>query len=166
MKAFQIGKLAHSSKQVLLHDLLPKSHETMPAILQFYSNKSSHTIFAWGKNDKTQLGLNKTGNQVTPVEIVTLKNKSILAVHGGYDFSIALDKHGHLYSFGSSGNGQCGHGDNKECGVPTLIKSLTLHKIIQFAVGCYHVLALTDQGQVYSWGYNDYGQVSSNNLIV
>ena len=37
-------------------------------------------------------------------------------------------------------------------------------QIVQIACGDEHTLALTEQGQVYSWGLNRYGQLGVGNL--
>ena len=40
-----------------------------------------------------------------------------------------------------------------------MIEGLKKFKIVQIQAGGYHGMALTNDGQVLSWGFNDYGQV-------
>ncbi|MGW1656377.1 hypothetical protein [Streptomyces atratus] len=37
--------------------------------------------------------------------------------------------------------------------------------MVSISVGCYHVLALTADGAVKSWGYNGFGQLGNDSLI-
>lgn len=45
---------------------------------------------------------------------------------------------------------------------PELIEALQDEHIISVSLGLGHVMALTDKGEVYSWGKNDNKQISSS----
>jgi len=36
-----------------------------------------------------------------------------------------------------------------------------LHVIVQIACGTAHTLVVTDAGKLYTWGYNNYGQLGN-----
>ncbi|MFC9620623.1 hypothetical protein ACFTXM_11670 [Streptomyces sp. NPDC056930] len=45
---------------------------------------------------------------------------------------------------------------------PQKVKDLT--DAVSISVGCYHVLALTADGAVKSWGYNGFGQLGKSSF--
>ena len=59
---------------------------------------------------------------------------------------------GQLFSFGSNSYGQLGLGDFSAKGIPTPVKMPIGVKTVMIAAGSHHSLALTDQGELYSWG--------------
>jgi len=104
----------------------------------------------------------KKGNK-TPLLIQELANKTIVQIAAGQDFSIFLDSEGVVSTCGASDFGQTGHGRGaRYVTVPTPVKGLAGRKVMKIAAGQYHVLALTDSGEVYSWGFNKDGQLGHN----
>lgn len=73
--------------------------------------------------------------------------------------SIALDTTGKVWSWGLNEHGQLGlNSKDYEFATPQTITD-GLSKIIRIASGDAHVLALDDQGKLYSWGWNGWGQI-------
>lgn len=66
-----------------------------------------------------------------------------------------------MYSFGGNHDGQLGLGDNKLKFqfLPKLVTALHGHHVIQLASGGGHVLALTKDGKVFSWGRDANGRL-------
>lgn len=82
----------------------------------------------------------------------------------GQYFNLLLDDKGRLFSSGYSETGGLGIGSpsRKEPGlVPIDLKENELIKDI--SVGWGHVVLLTDQGRVFSWGASSHGQCGFNN---
>lgn len=48
---------------------------------------------------------------------------------------------------------------------PKMIESFCGKKIIDFAVGSVHCLAVTEDGEVYSWGRNEQGQLGDTSCL-
>lgn len=42
---------------------------------------------------------------------------------------------------------------------PKMIEAFCSKKIVDFAVGSFHCLAVTEDGELYSWGQNEQGQL-------
>lgn len=82
-------------------------------------------------------------------------------VVGGSNFSVALKADGTVWSWGTNGNGQLGHGTKITTAVPTQVEGL--ENIKQIAAGESHALALTEDGEVWAWGLNNYGQLGQGN---
>ena len=74
---------------------------------------------------------------------------------------------GEVYMWGGNDFGQLGQGNYISSFVPTLVSelsSLGIH-ISDVALGAYHVVALSTQGNVYTWGYNANGQLGTWNTL-
>ena len=48
---------------------------------------------------------------------------------------------------------------------PKVIEAFCGKKIIDFAVGSVHSLAVTEDGEVYSWGWNEQGQLGDTSNV-
>ena len=99
------------------------------------------------------------------------------AVALGDNFMIALSRAGEVFSFGSNSAGQLGLGHLRTLGTAERVpinaskdaaskdtvskEAASKHTALikSIAVGATHVLALCGQGNVYSWGSNQYGQL-------
>ena len=77
----------------------------------------------------------------------------------GMDHVLGVSRHGDLHSFGLNGRGQLGHGDILPRTQPTLVKGLAGIKTLSVACGNWHSLALSEFGDVYSFGWNEHGQL-------
>ena len=62
-----------------------------------------------------------------------------------------------VYTFGQNAYGELAHSDTTERHVPTLVEFCTQLSVTQVAAGNELTLILTDNGDVYSSGYNEAG---------
>ena len=70
-----------------------------------------------------------------------------------------MTENGALYSFGASFCGQLGHGSVDSKRSPKMVDALRHVRIAATAVGTNFSLALTDDGAVFSWRWNNSGQL-------
>ncbi|KAK4337386.1 hypothetical protein RND71_044131 [Anisodus tanguticus] len=78
----------------------------------------------------------------------------------GHEHVLLLTKKGSVYSYGMGSRGQLGHGNSEDVTEDCkLIEALEGIKIIQISAGSWHSLALSEFGDVYSWGLNESGQL-------
>ena len=84
----------------------------------------------------------------------------ITQVSCGASHSLAINNWGQIFTWGSNLFGQLGL-DLEIATQPTpkIVKTLATKHIVQIACGQYHNLALTNSGDLYSWGANSYGQL-------
>ena len=135
-------------------------------------------VYSSGDNASGQLGLNDTTNRLVPTLITTttvggtpvaFNNLTISAIFCGYNHSLFLTNDGKVYSCGYNGNGQLGLNDTTNRLVPTLITAFNNLTIAAIACGSNHSLFLTNDGMVYSCGYNNEGQLgltdTTNRLV-
>ena len=73
--------------------------------------------------------------------------------------SLAVSQSGTVYSWGYGVFGQLGHGTLNDELAPRVVEALREIKIVSVATGLMHSLALTETGDVFSWGYNVNGQL-------
>ena len=64
-------------------------------------------IWTWGSNTYGELGNNSTTLKCTPVSILG-SNKTFCNIAGGYYYSLAIDKNGHVWGWGYNKYGQLG----------------------------------------------------------
>ncbi|KAK5576748.1 hypothetical protein RB653_007892 [Dictyostelium firmibasis] len=122
-------------------------------------------VFSYGIGSEYQLGHGDNNNRSDPTEIKELSNKGIIKVVSGWGHSLALSKFGELYSWGFSNDSQTGHGFliDKPIKVPKLISSDFKFKNV-FS-GSDFVIALTDKGELVSFGSNEFGQLGNGTQI-
>jgi alpha-tubulin suppressor-like RCC1 family protein len=113
---------------------------------------------AWGGNWSGQLGDGTSGtdaNSNTPVQVQNLGGLRDIAGGGGH--SLALKTDCTVFAWGYNGQGQLGDGTSgTDRTTPVQVQNLSGVKAI--AAGQNHSLALKEDGTVFAWGHNLYGQ--------
>lgn len=117
-------------------------------------------IWGWGDNYYGVLGDAQTaerGTNITnPVQIELPGTVKSTAISAGADHVLVIGSDGNVYAWGNNAYGQLGI-DNGGLTVtaPTLVESLRNKNVISVSAGRYFSLALTEGGQVYSFGANN-----------
>ncbi|XP_063853368.1 LOW QUALITY PROTEIN: probable E3 ubiquitin-protein ligase HERC4 [Scylla paramamosain] len=115
-------------------------------------------VYSCGNNEVGQLGHGKITRR--PELIDELQNYSIVQVAAGDQHSLALTSWGLIYAWGDNGYGQLGvNSCDSHAATPKLVKSLARKVTVQLACGANHTLALTADGELYTWGQNTFGQL-------
>ena len=121
------------------------------------------SIFGQGNNVNGQLGI---GNYISidiPIRINNLKQLRITQIACGVGHTIALTDNNLIYAWG-----RFYKPENKKDKImstsgdysyPTLIESLTNESIIKISAGNNHSMAITELGELYTWGEGIYGQL-------
>ena len=94
--------------------------------------------------------------------LVKVVNDENIKINLGNRFTVALKQDGTLWSWGENHVGQLGLGNTTYYNEPQKITGIT-EKIVDVKSGYYHSIALTENGEVYTWGYNYYGQLGNGN---
>lgn len=127
-------------------------------------------LFVWGQNTSGQFGNGTTRNSNTPLEIglaELLAGETVIAISGGINHTLALTDSGRIYAWGDNSFGQLGIGNDTSYTLPVLVDmtgSLSGKEVISVVAGNRHSLALTNSGEVYSWGNNVNGQLGTGRL--
>ncbi|XP_053407428.1 uncharacterized protein LOC123565052 isoform X2 [Mercenaria mercenaria] len=120
-------------------------------------------LYTWGKSNHGRLGHGEQkGSPAScgPCKVGnfhTLQIK-VTSVACGMQHTIALTNQG-LYGWGSSKYGQVGLGTKHLYMRPMPIEEMSKVMCIAIDCGQYHTVALTDDAQVYSWGWGVHGQL-------
>lgn len=83
----------------------------------------------------------------------------------GEGFSLFWSNTGIVLSCGDNGKGCLGHGSLSTYLQPKMIEAFIGVKIIQVECGTQHVVALTNEGSIYTWGSNNYGALGLSRKI-
>jgi alpha-tubulin suppressor-like RCC1 family protein len=117
--------------------------------------QSNGTLWAWGFNSSTQLGLVDSTNRSSPVQVGALSIWT--KVSAGYNYSFGIYSNGTLWAWGRNHLGQLGLSDNADRSSPVQVGNLSTWT--QIDAGQFHTLALQSNGTLWSWGYNQSGNL-------
>ena len=118
-------------------------------------------LWSSGNNDYGQLCLL---NQVNGTKFQKTSFSDILKISTGYAHTLFQNKNGEIYGCGYNYHGELGlgHFETKQI-IPTCIPKLPLD-IIEFTCGYYHNLYLDSEGNVFSGGLNQCGQLGLSHV--
>jgi len=134
------------------------------------ANGKNHTLaidnqgylWSWGNNSSGQLGHGDRTSRITPARI---SNKTWTYIAAGRDHSLAIDSNGRLYAFGSNAYGQIGDGTNNNRLSPVLIDQIDT-QWIYVSAGHDFSIAISDDGELYCWGNNEYSQLGTGDTVL
>jgi alpha-tubulin suppressor-like RCC1 family protein len=115
--------------------------------------------WAWGSNDRGQLGDGSGGDQATPTSVAMPADTTFVAIAAGGNHSLALDQDGGAWAWGSNGYGQLGDGSGGDQATPVAVAMPEGTRFEVVRAGDYHSLALDAQGAAWAWGRNSSGQL-------
>lgn len=120
------------------------------------------TVWTWGLNADGQLGDGTTTLRRSPVRVAGLADA--VAIAAGRNMSYAIRADGSVLGWGRNAEGQLGDGTTTTRRLtPVRVGSLT--QVVGIAGGRDHGLALREDGTVWAWGANAYGQVGDGTLV-
>lgn len=119
---------------------------------------NTNRVWVWGRNHYGQLGLGDYVNRTRPVQVASLSN--VISIGAGSTFSIALLNDGKVRAWGSNDYGQLGINNQTSSNVPIDVL-MPVNAFVQVYAGLTHVVAMTSQGDLYSWGLNNLGQLGA-----
>ncbi|MCF7731122.1 MAG: cadherin-like beta sandwich domain-containing protein [Akkermansiaceae bacterium] len=132
---------------------------------------SDGTVAAWGYNNYGQLGTGDTATSRVPVLVAptgALAGKQVVAVAAGAYHSFALCDDGTLAAWGFNDDGELGDGSTNTSPTPVAVDTsgaLAGKRIASLSTGLYHTLALCSDGTLFTWGYDNHGQLGANSLV-
>ncbi|WP_160133099.1 hypothetical protein [Microbacterium sp. SLBN-146] len=127
---------------------------------------SDGKTYGWGTNDYGQLGDGTTTSTSTPVSVATPPGVAFTRLSVGHTHVLALGSDGNTYAWGANPEGTLGDG--------TLVSRLTPVRVLvpegltftSIAAGAYHSVALASDGALYSWGWNNFGQLGDGGVAI
>ena len=124
-------------------------------------------VWSWGDGDYGKLGRGGSEGCKIPVKVDALTGQGIIKVECGSQFSVALSSFGCVYTWGKGDYHRLGHGSDDHIRTPRKVAALFGKKVISIATGSLHCVCCTSEGEVFTWGDNDEGQLGdgSTNAI-
>ena len=127
--------------------------------------KNDGTVWAWGYNDSGRLGDGTTADRHSPVQVGGLSGHGkVMVISSGGAVSAALMEDHTLMAWGLNSYGAVGNGETNDTGqwTPTLVSQSTgLTSIKAIATGWDHMVALSEDGTVWTWGAGAQGQLGN-----
>ena len=118
------------------------------------------SLFAWGSNDRCQLGVDEPEGRWVPTLVTGLQGKQVVHVAAGSQHTICSTADGSVFTWGAGVDGELGLGDKYDMELPTLvIGELQNKSVVQVAAGERHSACVSGDGLLFTWGNHAMGQL-------
>lgn len=117
--------------------------------------------------DVLQCGQGGTDDVLSPTCVSSLLSVQIEAVAAGLWHTVCISSGGDVYAFGGNQFGQLGTGSDQAEALPMLLDAPSIENVNAKIVSCgaRHSAIVTDDGKIFSWGWNKYGQLGLGDVI-
>ncbi|KAI4354553.1 hypothetical protein L6164_003405 [Bauhinia variegata] len=121
--------------------------------------------FGWGLYG--QCGQGNTADQLRPTSASSLLGSRVEKAAAGLWHTLCITVDGQIYAFGGNQFGQLGTGTDHVETSPRLLDAPCLEnkRCSSISCGARHSAALTDNGQLFTWGWNKYGQLGLGDSV-
>jgi alpha-tubulin suppressor-like RCC1 family protein len=116
-------------------------------------------LYTWGFDDDGRLGHGASGHELAPRIVKALEGKRVRQVACGCWHSAALTEDGAVYTWGSCKSGQLGQAHKNSVAAPRVVLEGVGGGVKMVACGTAHTAALTESGDLYTWGKHDDGRL-------
>jgi alpha-tubulin suppressor-like RCC1 family protein len=125
--------------------------------------KTDGTLWAWGLNQKGQLGDNSTTSRSSPVQTVSGGTNWKQVSVGGNQHTAAIKTDGTLWMWGNNYFGRLGDNSTTDRSSPVqTVAGGTNWK--QVSAGGYHTAAIKTDGTLWMWGKNSDGHLGDSSI--
>ncbi|CAM8962192.1 unnamed protein product [Rhodiola kirilowii] len=121
--------------------------------------------FGWGLYG--QCGQGSTDDEMSPTCVSSLLGIRIQEVAAGLWHTVCISADGDVYSFGGNQFGQLGTGVDQAEVLPRLLDASSIEntRVKGVSCGARHSAVITEEGQVFCWGWNKYGQLGLGDVV-
>ncbi|KMQ90700.1 rcc1 and btb domain-containing protein 1 [Lasius niger] len=129
-------------------------------------------VYAWGKNDKGQVGVNNNLEISAPVMVNVSEMEKVLDIAAYGNLSVAVGSDKTVYVWGDCFGKVYSSREHYGVGNDTIIFGDNLtwkmkpefegKKVVSIACGSMFNMVITDEGKLYGWGDNEEGQIADD----
>jgi alpha-tubulin suppressor-like RCC1 family protein len=125
--------------------------------------KTDGTLWCWGRNIYGQLGDNTITDKSSPVQTIAF-GTNWKQVAAGNQYTAAIKTDGTLWTWGYNLYGQLGDNTvtNRSSPVQTIAFGTNWKQV---SAGNGNFAAIKNDGTLWTWGYNLYGQLGDNSIV-
>uniref|UniRef100_J3LDS2 RCC1-like domain-containing protein n=1 Tax=Oryza brachyantha TaxID=4533 RepID=J3LDS2_ORYBR len=116
-------------------------------------------LYSWGWGDFGRLGHGNSSDVFNPQPIQALQGVRVAQIACGDSHCLAVTVAGHVHSWGRNQNGQLGLGNTDDSLIPQKIQAFEGVRVKMIAAGAEHTAAVTEDGDLYGWGWGRYGNL-------
>ncbi|MCD7465237.1 Ultraviolet-B receptor uvr8 [Datura stramonium] len=141
-------------------NLVCRMHVHFLIVLAYIWTKSAGGVsISFGRGDFGRLGHGNSSDLFTPQPIKALQGIRIKQIACGDSHCLAVTMEGEVQSWGRNQNGQLGLGTTEDSLVPRKIEAFMGIPVKMVAAGAEHTAAVTEDGELYGWGWGRYGNL-------
>ena len=129
--------------------------------------KNDSTVWCWGAGANGQLGNGLTIDATRAMEVRDSGGAALsgaVAVAAGTSHTCVLRDDDTVWCWGAGRNGQLGDGATSDSTVPVQVMQsvgVALEQVVRITAGDMHTCAVKNDGTVWCWGMNYYGQIGT-----
>lgn len=131
--------------------------------------ESSSNLYCWGFGKYGQVGKQFINYSIDPIYIqleYETQDDDIFQLYSGENHNAILTFNSTLYTFGKNVFGQLGLGNTNYAYFPQIVKFPDNIKITKVSLGGEHTLAKSENGMVFSFGLNIFGQLGTGDTNI
>lgn len=123
--------------------------------------KNDGTLWAWGRNQRGQLGITTFDDELEPIQVGTDSDWKVASA-GGVSTN-AVKTNGELYGWGGNDQGQAGNDIAVDTNAPVQIGSDTDWEFVVSGIAeNSHAFAIKTDNTLWVWGNNEFGKTGLN----
>lgn len=145
-----------------LENVQIESVSSGPSAVHQFAVTTEGKVYAWGRNERGQLGTNDLKDRKCPTLITALDGYRVVAAATGRNHSLFLTDKGQVLACGENKCGQCGvKGESQTIKAPVLV-TYDGAPAVRISCGGEFSGMVDVQGNVWMWGSPDNGQCGNN----
>lgn len=125
---------------------------------------TQNALYVWGDNRYGQLGLNNLASRSSPTQVGTDTDWGLNNAANGYA-TFFIKANGTLWAAGTNSRGTLGLNDLINRSSPTQVGALTTWLSASASYYNGSAFAIKTDGTLWSWGYNNIGQLGQGDLV-
>ncbi len=142
---------------------LPKIIDITCGSYNSFAITEDEEVYAWGLNANGECGIGSYTSKITVTKAKYLTDA--IDIRAGKNHTMVLRSTGEVYVTGSNLYGELGNGSTEIRKQYIFTKVDDLKNIVEIGAGNSNNIAVDNNGNVYTWGSNVYGELGINNGI-